>query len=226
VNTRELAAAYVLDELDPSRRAEIEGLLDVDAKLRAEVDALRPMVGRLEALPAEAWPEDLDAEAVPEIEAVPEHRSRRRSWSLRPAVAIACLAFALVLGGTFGAVLLGDGGEDSGAAGTAIALRPLAAPPAAKAAVRMPDPGSMVMDVRGLPRLSAGEYYELWLLGDADRVVPVASFRVGESGTATVRVPLPADPAAFRYFDVSRQLVSEGTTHSGDSVLRGPTAPS
>ena len=82
------------------------------------------------------------------------------------------------------------------------------------------------MHVHGLPRSGPDQYYEVWLMSDAASTVPVASFRVGPNGTATVQVPLPADPADFRYFDVSRQTVPAGTAHSSDSVLRGSTAAS
>jgi hypothetical protein len=88
----------------------------------------------------------------------------------------------------------------------------------------MPSPDDMVLTVSDLPRSAQGQYYELWLLGD-EETVPVASFRVGPEGTATVRVPLPVDPGEYRYFDVSRQSAADGTEHSADSVLRGPTAP-
>ncbi len=88
----------------------------------------------------------------------------------------------------------------------------------------MPAAEEMVFHAKGLPVLGAGQYYEIWLMTDAKRTVPVASFRVDSSGEAVVRVPLPADPTAFRYFDVSRQRVGEGTGHSASSVLRGPIA--
>ena len=60
-------------------------------------------------------------------------------------------------------------------------------------------------------------------MSSTSRLVPVASFRVGADGHAQVRVPLPADPTAYRYFDVSRQVAGAGTAHSADSILRGST---
>ncbi len=59
---------------------------------------------------------------------------------------------------------------------------------------------------------------------DAAKTIPVASFAIGADGAARVRVPLPADPNRFRYYDISRQRVGGGTRHSTESVLRAPTS--
>jgi len=221
MSTRELAAAFVLGELEGPRRAGVERRLASDPELRAEVQGCRALAARLEALPAEAWP----LEEGPDTASTPRG-SRARRWSLRPALALACLALALLVGGALGAFLRGSGDDGSGQPAGAIILRPLGSGSGASASVRMPRPGTMEMSVRGLTPSSRGQYYELWLMSSPRRTVPVASFRVGEDGRARVRVPLPTDPRAYRYFDVSRQFVSEGTGHSGRSVLRGPSRPS
>ncbi len=54
-------------------------------------------------------------------------------------------------------------------------------------------------------------------------MVALGSFRVDAHGDAVVRVPLPVDPARYRYFDVSLQPDSGDPAHSGISVLRGAT---
>lgn len=70
------ATAYLLGELDAEQQAVFERALADDAALRAEVERLRPVVARLDALPAEAWdggveppplrlPAELLAEASP-----------------------------------------------------------------------------------------------------------------------------------------------------------------
>lgn len=216
MNTRELAAAYVLDELDPVRRAEVERRLASDTELRAEIEALGPLTSTLAELPAEAWP---DAPARR-----PAASRASREWRLRPVLAVAAVLAALLVGVGLGFVLSPDGGG-GGDGGPELVLSGLAPASAASGRVTMPSPDDMVLTVADLPRSAQGQYYELWLLGDTE-TVPVASFRVGTDGTATVRVPLPVDPAAYRYFDVSRQTAADGTEHSSDSVLRGPTSPS
>lgn len=226
MNTRELAAAYVLGELEPARRTEVERRLETDPELRAEVAALGPLISTLTELPAEAWPEATAAAPAPDPEPLPSPeraKPARRVWSLRPAFALAAVAIALALGAGIGAVL-DDGGGGGGESGPELTLSGLAPTAAASGRVTMPSPDDMVLTVTDLPRSAEGQYYELWLLGD-EETVPVVSFRVGDEGTATVRVPLPVDPGEYRYFDVSRQRAADGTEHSADSVLRGPTAP-
>jgi hypothetical protein len=147
---------------------------------------------------------------------------RPRFLALRPAWAIAAIVLALAIGGAVGALVASGGSSSSSNAPTAIVLRPLDAPDAARGDISMPAAETMLLEVHGLPSSGNGAYYEVWLMNDAESLVPVASFRVGHSGTAKVEVPLPADPGAYRYFDVSRQTVGGGTAHSGDSVLRGP----
>jgi anti-sigma-K factor RskA len=236
MNRRELASAYLLDALEPDERAKVERRLAGDAELRAEVDAARALTARLEALPEDAWPMDAssEADAAPARDpavagsavadakpaVAPVGRGRRR-WTIRPAFALAALLVVAALGFGLGALL--NGGGSSKTAPT-IVLRPLEATAGEEATVAMPAPGEMLFTAEGLPTLKAGQYYEIWLMSSSSKLVPVASFRVGADGRAQVRVPLPADPTAYRYFDVSRQVAGAGTEHSADSVLRGSTS--
>ena len=48
--------------------------------------------------------------------------------------------------------------------------------------------------VSGLPPTSDGQFYEMWLLGADKQLVGLGSFRVGEDGTATLKLPLPVEP--------------------------------
>jgi anti-sigma-K factor RskA len=236
MNRRELAAAYLLDTLEPAERTEVERRLADDAELRAEVEAARALTMHLGSLPGPAWPEA----GVPTAAASPtstgageiaasdpaadprsgsEPGSPRR-WRVRPVLALASLLVVAALGFGLGALLTGG---DSSRPAPAIVLRPLVPTNGEEATVAMPAPGEMLFTAEGLPALESGQFYEIWLMSSESRLVPVASFRVGADGHAQVRVPLPADPASYRYFDVSRQRVDEGTAHSADSVLRGST---
>lgn len=246
MNRSEQAAAYALGELSGAEVAAFETKLAEDVELRREVDALRATMGSLGELPAEAWPggagatdgaaSNRVADEMPERaeglgrrEPEPSRgselvapRPRRRVWTLRPAFAIGLLVLAVAVGGAAGALIFsGDGSETP--APTLIQLNRLDAPAEAGADISMPAADTMLLNVHGLPPSAAGNYYEIWLMNDAESLVPVASFRVGHSGQAKVEVPLPADPTAYRYFDVSRQSLAGGTGHSSDSVLRGPT---
>lgn len=224
---RELASAYVLGELEPQAQAEFELRLGKEPELRAEVEVLRPLVARLAELPGDAWPllEEEPAPAPAPAPAPVRTRPRRR-WSVRPALALAALLGVLLIGGGAGALLAGNDGGASEPAPPQLTLTSVGPDSSAAGLVSMPSEDEMQLRVDGLAPNPAGEFYELWLLGEDGETVPVASFRVGEGGTASLRVPLPVDPGAYEYFDVSRQDAAAGTEHSSDSVLRGPTAPS
>jgi anti-sigma-K factor RskA len=230
MNRRQLASAYVLDALDPVERAEVERRLAGDGELRAEVEAARALTSRLDALPATAWPAvEGDAPAVgaaapgatPAATPTPVPARSARRWRVRPVLAIAALLVVAAAGFGLGALLTGGSSQRPA---PAIVLRPLEPTAGEEATVAMPAPGEMLFTAEGLPTLEAGQYYEIWLMSSTSKLVPVASFRVGADGHAQVRVPLPADPSSYRYFDVSRQVAGAGTEHSADSVLRGETS--
>ncbi len=86
------------------------------------------------------------------------------------------------------------------------------------------DGRNLRVSVSGLQPSGAGAFYELWLLDGADRLVSLGAFPVPASGSAEVVVPLPVRVRDFRYIDVSREPDDGNPAHSGDSVLRGPTA--
>lgn len=239
MNRQETIAAYALGELEGAERERFEREVAADPVLREEVEATRGTMAQLEALPGDAWPavampseDDATPTAVGETApappiadlAPPRRPARRRRFALlRPAPVAAMVLVAAVLGGIVGALIAG-GGDSSPPAKTVLVLHPLDAPKDSRGDVSMPDPDTMLLKTHGLPPSSAGDYYEVWLMSSDSKLVPVASFKVGQSGEASVEVPLPAAPGEYTYFDVSRQSVSGGLDHSQDSVLRGPTS--
>jgi anti-sigma-K factor RskA len=213
---------YLLGELDPAGRAEAERRLRDDPAFRREVERLRPVVDRLEALPREGWePLAPPPLRMPGDEAAAAAR-RRRTW-LRPAVATA-VACALLGVGVATGLLIGSGGSD-GPEGPALVLKPLTQPSSAGGTARVVGSGGDTLDlqVHGLAPTGDRGFYELWLMDTAKRLVALGTFQVPASGDATVRVPLPVKPSSYRYLDVSREPADGNPAHSGDSVLRGAT---
>lgn len=219
--------SYLLGELAPEERARFERRLADEPALRAQVERLAPVVTRLDDVPDQAW-EALPPAPPLETLAPAAARSRRRwlptlmprAWAATALAAVALLAAGIGIG-----TLIDGGGSGGGSAvpqGPAIVLAPLGgAPASASADARMVGPNRMLLRVDDLPPAPAGSYYEAWLLDGPGRVVPVASFSVGDDGRAVVELPLPAAADRYRYLDVSLQRIDGGAEHSGDSLLRG-----
>jgi anti-sigma-K factor RskA len=224
MNRQELIAAYALGELEGPERESFEREVAADPTLHAEVEATRGTMAHLEALPGDAWPADVPESLPPEPAPARATPPRRRRLALRPLPVAAMVLVAAVLGGVVGALIASGGDSSSPPAKTVLVLHPLDAPKDSRADVSMPDADTMLLRTHGLPPSAAGDYYEVWLMSSDSKLVPVASFKVGESGEAAVEVPLPAAPDEYTYFDVSRQTVGGGLHHSQDSVLRAPTA--
>jgi anti-sigma-K factor RskA len=222
MNRQELIAAYALGELEGAERERFEREAAADPTLHAEIEATRGTMAHLEDLPLDAWPADVP-ESLPPEPAPARSAAPRRRFGLRPLPVAAMVLVAAVLGGVVGA-LIASGGSSSTAEKTVLVLHPLDAPKSSRADISMPNPETMLLRAHDLPPSAAGDYYEVWLMSSDEKLVPVASFKVGKSGEASVEVPLPAAPTEYTYFDVSRQKVSGGLHHSQDSVLRGPTS--
>lgn len=233
-------SAYLLGELGAEERAAFERALAGDAALRAEVERLRPVVARLDALPAEGWE---DVPAPPPLQlpgkapaARPRtERSRRRllrgPFVVRPAFAVLGAAALLALGIGLGTLIDGGGGGTSGApvvAQRTVPLQPLQAGAPAHGRALVADAGGGVQRVtlrlRGLPPSRARQFYEVWLMDASGPLIAIGSFRVGADGNATVKLPLPVPATRYQYFDISVQPEGDDANHSGDSVLRGATA--
>ena len=233
-------SAYLLGELDTERHAAFERALAGDAGLRAEVERLRPVVARLDALPPEGWedapeppPLRLPGDAAPAA-SVPLHerrwRWRRGPLMVRPAFAALGAAVLLGLGVGLGTLIDGGGGP-TGAPTVAqqrtVALEPLQQGVAAQGRALVADAGGrerVTLRLRGLPPSRASQFYEVWLMDADGPLIAIGSFRVGADGRATVELPLPVRATSYEYFDISVQPEGSDADHSGESVLRGATA--
>jgi Anti-sigma-K factor rskA, C-terminal len=236
---RDQISSYLLGELDAAEAAAFERRLDADPDLSAEVERLRPVVGHLEALPAEIWEAPQPpALALPEGAAEPPRepgggpspagrRLRLPTVTLRPAPAAALATLLLAVGVASGLLIGGNGGSQGpGTGATDLVLRPIGdGPPGAHGDVFVAaSKRRATVDVEGLKPSGSRAFYELWLLDDDGRMIALGSFPIGADGRAEVELPIPVPPSRYRYFDVSLQEDNGSPAHSGTSVLRGTTS--
>jgi hypothetical protein len=209
---RRRAAELVLD--DPSLSPDTAGLAP---DLAAEIDGIKGIAQLLENVPASAWPA---ATERPQAARAGAGRAR-----FRPAPALAAALACLVVAFLAGSLIHPTLGTTSQVAssGRRVILAPLAGQPTtahAVAYVRGAD--RIVLQIEHLPPSPRGTYYELWLMTNTTRLVPVAGFRVPSDGRTELTLGTPDQPVSYRYLDISLQHVGDGTAISPTSVLRGP----
>lgn len=217
---------YLLGELGPGDRERVERRMRDDDAFRAEVERMRPVVAKLEALPAGAW-EQGDVPPLPALPPLPPAvepaRSRpRRAW-LRPSVAVAACLALVAIGVAIGALAFGGGGGDGGPTIQLARLGEAAPTARGVAHVISSGDGELRLDVSGMRPSEPRQLYTVWLLDGPERAVALGSFRVPSSGATEVTVPLPVSLTDFRYIDVSVEPEDGDPAHSGRSVLRAGT---
>jgi len=221
---RRRAAEYVLDDLDAAATRGTASLGE-DPEFAGEIMSIGAIAKLLSEVPAEAW------QPIPAPGQEPAPANRRhwrpptRSRALAAAVAVTFLAIGFAAGALINRSTGGSAASRPSQAATAT-LRPLPGQPAAAVGgVQLASGGRIVISFRRLPNPGAGRFYEAWLMTSTTKLIAVASFRPDAHGSARVETSLPSPVRAFRYIDVSLQQAGASPAHSGDSVLRGPTAP-
>ncbi|GAB2465944.1 anti-sigma factor domain-containing protein [Jatrophihabitans fulvus] len=150
---------------------------------------------------------DLFATARAEAAPPPAQATHRRRY-----LAVAAAAAVLVGGGTTWALVSGDD-SDQLPAGTTVALDNTATGPDARAVVTGE---RMRLDAAGLPSLSAGRQYEVWL-ADGSKLQSIGFLR--RDRIADISVPRSL---MSRYDTIAVSVQDEGQTQfSGRIVLRG-----
>ena len=226
----EILVAYLLGELGDDERARLEARVESDPELARELEARRPLIARLSSLPGEAWePADPPPLTLP-VSDIPSGLPREtpdprrgtswmpRRWGLAAAATalVVVVAAALVIPG-----LGEDDGPTPGAGDRTIALSPIeSGDPSASGSLVLEGDDTARLEASGLAT-SRGDFYEIWLIGDED-LVSLGSFRVGDSGRASLEVRVPPDAGAYESYDISLEPDDGDPGHSGDSVLRGP----
>ncbi len=216
---------YLLGELSGGKLAEAERLVREDPAFAAEVERLRPVVTELEHVTGDVWAgiPPLEPASEPAGAATGTERRKRRIFGLSPgfAAGIAAAAAALVIA----VVLVANGGEEDATTLTLAAVPGSGAEASGSAELGGAGETASVQ-LAGLESSREGEFYELWMLNDAEDLVSLGSFRVERDGETEVELPIPVDPSEYGFLDVSVEADDGDASHSGDSVLRGPISSS
>jgi anti-sigma-K factor RskA len=218
-----------LGEVAPGREAEEAArLMRDDARFRAEVERVAPVVARLERQPADTWRAPEPPPLLVGSSPPPVRAPWRNGFVLRPAVALAACVALLAAGAGAGLLAgeLGGGPQEPDPAVTAgaeparsVTLAALPARPDAHGVAAV-SRGAVSVRVGGLAPTRGQGFCEVWLLNAPDDLVSLGTFRVGADGTARVRLPVAVDPGRFRFLDVSVEPADGDPAHSGRSVLR------
>jgi hypothetical protein len=223
------------EEVAPRREAALDRLaLQLGMHDPAERARLEEL---LAALPADQWPDEDGSPAntppphdAPAPAAARDQPARRRR---RPGAAIVVIAVGALLGGFIGLLLFGGDSDDGDSAKAPTASAPAPAPTPKRGDLKpvlagFPGRGTaridgsgansrLIMSLRDLPPRE--EAYAVWLYNSLTDAVMID--RVVGTRLDVDRV-LPADPAGYRFIDVSREPIDDNPNHSGSSVLRVP----
>lgn len=209
---------------------------DVDDATRADLDALRDLLGDeatwaapppglegdvVAAISAEAASRAVDgpprAPVVGDVQrgdqaqVVPLTSRRRRPWQVAVSAAAAVVALAVA-----GVALLGRG--DDGSTEVALEATELAPDARGTARVRRTDSGWRIeLDATGLPRLDGGRFYQAWLRSPDGTLVPIGTFNEGTDVVLWAGV----SPADFPMLAVTEEADDGDQASSGRRVLVG-----
>ena len=77
------------------------------------------------------------------------------------------------------------------------------------------------LEVRGLPKLQKGEYYEMWYAKDGGGRISCGTFRTQPEGRTTVNLTAPVNAVSYPKIEVTREPDNGNPRASGKEVLVG-----
>lgn len=217
---------YVLGELSAEEEREVVAHLRRCPRCREELEEVRQAHNLLREAAGGGPPPDLkgwvlarargeaEGETGGEARDDTAGRSGRRLWVV--AAAAALLVAALLGVGVFRTVA---GGPSEG-----LPLTATAAAPGASGELRGEEVGENLrveLEVRDLPRLREGEYYEMWYAREDGGRISCGTFDVGSGGDATVGMSAPAHSVSYPEVEITREPYDGDPTTSGKPVLVG-----
>lgn len=199
--TRDDLAAYALGALDSHEEKRVADHAESCAVCTDDLQNLAPAVAVLgESVEQfQAPPELRDRlmatvrdEAVSGVEesAAPRRRSRFAGLLMRPVTGLA-VAAAIVAG--VGGYLIAGGGDPAGDDATTVPITDATGDAGGELAIA-DDEATLTM--HGMPQLSQGAVYQVWVADEEGTVTPSATFLPHEDGTATAAIPEADGPVS------------------------------
>jgi anti-sigma-K factor RskA len=208
----ELLGPYLLGELSVEEERELERHLERCSECRRELDRVRQAHDLLRRLAADEPPAELKGKLLAQVRGEVPVRSRRWFWI---SVAAALLVI-VILGGGFLRMITYD------SPGVPLAATTLA--PDAGGEVRVEEVGENLqvrLEVREMPELGEGQYYEMWYYAEDEGRISCGTFRVGPEGRATVNLTAPASSKHYSEIEITREPDDGDPAASGKKVLVG-----
>jgi anti-sigma-K factor RskA len=215
----ELLGPYLLGELSAEEEGELEHHLQECLRCRDELEGLGQTHTLLGELAAGEVPPELKAKVMAHATGeMPAHDSGVR-WKLWVPAAAALVVAAIFGIGVLVTIIIGD----SSSAG--IALEPTALAPGARGELRGEKVGEnfqVELEVRGLPELRKGEYYEMWYAKESGERISCGTFRAQPGAqTTTVKLTAPVNAVSYPKIEVTREPDDGNPQTSGKEVLVG-----
>ena len=165
------------------------------------------------------------ASATPPVQAAPAEDDQEFSWLPRRRLGAALVLVGAVLAATFGlGYLVGGSGSEGSSESTGIQISrtaPLTSTGAASGVVNVGKGDAegnlpLILTVRGLPRLTGGDYYTLALAKDGKAIVTCGTFNVADRDQRTLRMSVAYDLKSFDGWVVTHW---DAETHRDSRVL-------
>jgi anti-sigma-K factor RskA len=211
----ELLGPYVLGELTANEERELKHHMEQCPRCREELEYIRQTHTLLRELAASEPPPELKAQVMAHAKGeTPAHAGVR--WKLWVSAAAALLV-AAILGIGFLQGITGDSSEGIPLTATTLA-------PGASGELRGEKVGENIqveLEVRGLPELREGEYYEMWYAKESGERISCGTFRAQPGAKTTVNLTAPVNAVSYPKIEVTRESDDGNPGTSGNEVLVG-----